>query len=56
MESKINTELISKSFNFHGQQLMKIWEAEKSHEFAKLNINIKDIPFDVFQQRQKQLR
>ncbi|KAG8235261.1 hypothetical protein J437_LFUL014261 [Ladona fulva] len=53
MEPTMDPKLVAQSLNFHGQQLQKIWEGEKEGELAKLNVT--DLDFAVYQERQKQL-
>lgn len=53
MES-VNSQLLTRSLNFHGQQLQKLWEGE----FGENDLgrrNIKDLNFLVYGQRQKHL-
>ncbi|CAG9769036.1 unnamed protein product [Ceutorhynchus assimilis] len=50
----LNSQLISKAINFHGQQLQKIWEGEFGENDLSRR-NIKDLNFQVYGQRQKNL-
>uniref|UniRef100_V5GI62 Tetratricopeptide repeat protein n=1 Tax=Anoplophora glabripennis TaxID=217634 RepID=V5GI62_ANOGL len=50
----INSQLLTKSLNFHGQQLQKLWESEFG-ENDLVRRNIKDLNFHVYGQRQKNL-
>lgn len=50
----INCQLLTKSLNFHGQQLQKLWESEFG-ESDLVRRNIKDLNFHVYGQRQKNL-
>lgn len=50
----LNGELITRCLNFHGQQLQKIWEAERG-ENDLLRHNTKDLDFLEYAQRQKNL-
>ncbi|XP_056648965.1 tetratricopeptide repeat protein 14 homolog isoform X1 [Diorhabda sublineata] len=50
----VNTQLISKAINFHGQQLQKLWEGEFG-ENDLTRRNIKDLNYNVYAQRQKNL-
>ncbi|XP_069698130.1 zinc finger CCCH domain-containing protein 13 isoform X1 [Periplaneta americana] len=54
MESSLNAELVTRSLNFHGQQLQKLWESERG-EADLTKLNVKDLDFNVYQQRQKNL-
>jgi hypothetical protein len=57
MESLLSAELITRALNFHGQQLQKLWESERGEaDLVKINVNVKELDFGVYQQRQKQLR
>jgi hypothetical protein len=57
MEPTLSAELITRTLNFHGQQLQKLWDSERGDtDLAKNNVNVKEIDFSVYQQRQKQLR
>jgi ABC-type uncharacterized transport system ATPase subunit len=57
MESSMNAELVTQALNFHGQQLQKLWDSERGEaDLTKINVNVKEIDFSVYQQRQKQLR
>lgn len=54
MDTTLNAELITKSLNFHGQQLQKLWESERGEQdLAKRNV--KDPDFHVYAQRQAHL-
>ncbi|XP_046987706.1 tetratricopeptide repeat protein 14 homolog isoform X2 [Schistocerca americana] len=56
MEPPLNPDLVVQSLNFHGQQLQKLWESERGEDdLSKVNVNSKEIDFEVYQQRQKQL-
>lgn len=50
----INSQLLSKALNFHGQQLQKLWESEFGENDLSRR-NIKDLNFHVYGQRQKNL-
>ncbi|CAG9864564.1 unnamed protein product [Phyllotreta striolata] len=50
----MNSQLISKSINFHGQQLQKLWEGEFGESDLSRK-NIKDLNYQVYGQRQKTL-
>lgn len=55
METQLNTELISNSLNFHGQQLQKLWESDREEgELQKFGVT--NLEFSLYQQRQKHLR
>ena len=57
MESSHSGELVTRVLNFHGQQLQKLWESENGEaDFAKYDVNVKDLDFNLYQQRQKNLR
>lgn len=50
MDSNLNSDLILRSLNFHGQQLQKLWEGERGEQdLAKRNV--KDPDFLVYAQR-----
>ncbi|XP_066255319.1 tetratricopeptide repeat protein 14 homolog [Euwallacea similis] len=50
----LNSQLITRTINFHGQQLQKLWEGE--HGENDLNRRgVKDLNFQVYGQRQKNL-
>ncbi|CAH1105868.1 unnamed protein product [Psylliodes chrysocephalus] len=50
----MNSQLLSKSLNFHGQQLQKLWEGEfGENDLARKNV--KELNFHVYGQRQKNL-
>lgn len=54
MGESINNQLVTRSINFHGQQLQKLWEGE----FGETDLtrrSIKDLNFQVYGQRQKNL-
>lgn len=53
MES-VNNQLLTRSINFHGQQLQKLWEGEFG-ESDLARKNVKDLNFQVYGQRQKNL-
>lgn len=50
----IDSQLLARSLNFHGQQLQKLWESEFG-ENDIIRRNIKDLNFHVYGQRQKNL-
>lgn len=51
----LDSHLIAQALNYHGQQLQKVWESERSEsELAMLNL--KEPSFEIYQQRQKTLR
>lgn len=50
----LNSELITRSLNFHGQQLQKAWEAGRGEQDLIKN-NVRDLNFQVYGQRQKYL-
>ncbi|XP_074041206.1 uncharacterized protein isoform X2 [Leptinotarsa decemlineata] len=50
----LNSQLLTKALNFHGQQLQKLWEGEFG-ENDLVRRNIKDLNFHVYGQRQKNL-
>lgn len=53
MES-LNSHLLAKALNFHGQQLQKLWESEHGeHDLSRRNV--RDLNFHVYGQRQKTL-
>jgi hypothetical protein len=57
MESSMSAELVTRVLNFHGQPLQKLWDSERGEaDVTKINVNVKEIDFNVYQQRQKQLR
>lgn len=47
-------DLLTQTLNFHGQQLQKVWEAERGEQDL-IKHNIKDLNFQVYGQRQKYL-
>lgn len=49
----LNKDLMVRCLNFHGQQLQKVWDAERSEELARYNI--KDLDYMQYAQRQKHL-
>lgn len=50
----LNPQLISRTINFHGQQLQKLWEGEfGDNDLGRRNV--KDLNFIVYGQRQKNL-
>ncbi|CAH0557876.1 unnamed protein product [Brassicogethes aeneus] len=53
MES-MNSQLLAKSLNFHGQQLQKVWEGEFGDHDLSMR-NVKDLNYNVYGQRQKNL-
>lgn len=53
MES-INTGLVTQSLNFHGQQLQKLWEAERGEQDL-MKHNIKDLNYELYNKRSKHL-
>lgn len=53
MES-LNPNLVTQSLNFHGQQLQKVWEAERGEQDL-LKHNIKDLNFELYNKRSKHL-
>ncbi|PNF37896.1 hypothetical protein B7P43_G06205 [Cryptotermes secundus] len=56
MEPSMSAELITRALSFHGQQLQKLWDSERGEaDLTKNNVNVKEIDFSVYQQRQKQL-
>lgn len=50
----ISSELVTRCLNFHGQQLQKIWEAERGDTDLTKH-NVKDLDFLEYAQRQKHL-
>lgn len=50
----LSGELVTRCLNFHGQQLQKIWEAERGDSDLQKH-NIKDLDFMEYAQRQKNL-
>lgn len=50
----LNGDLVTRCLNFHGQQLQKIWEAERGDADLTKH-NIKDLDFMEYAQRQKHL-
>lgn len=49
---ELNSEFLTQAMNFHGQQLQKVWEAERGEQdLAKCGVN--DLNFQVYGQRQK---
>ncbi|KAF5306630.1 hypothetical protein FQA39_LY08819 [Lamprigera yunnana] len=50
----LNVDLLTQSLNFHGQQLQKVWEAERGEQDLTKQ-NVKDLNFQVYGQRQKYL-
>lgn len=50
----LSGELVTRCLNFHGQQLQKIWEAERGDQDLARH-NIKDLDFLEYAQRQKHL-
>lgn len=50
----VNSQLLTRSINFHGQQLQKLWEGEFG-ESDLARRNVKDLNFQVYGQRQKNL-
>lgn len=53
MES-LNSNLITQSINYHGQQLQKIWEAERGEQDLLKN-NVRDLNYDLYNKRNKHL-
>lgn len=53
MES-LNGTLLSQSLNFNGQQMLKLWEAEHGENDLHRR-NVKDLNFQVYNERQKHL-
>lgn len=53
MES-LNSNLITQSINYHGQQLQKIWEAERGEQDLLKN-NVTDLNYDTYNKRSKHL-
>ncbi|KAL1123973.1 hypothetical protein AAG570_001743 [Ranatra chinensis] len=54
MEKVLDSGLITRSLNFHGQQLKKVWETERGEgDLQKLNVD--GLDFSVFQERQKHM-
>lgn len=54
MDHVLDSSLISRSLNYHGQQLKKSWETERGEgDLEKLNVE--NVDFAVFQERQKTL-
>lgn len=53
MES-VNSQLLTRTINFHGQQLQKLWEGEFGESDLSRR-NVKDLSFQVYGQRQKNL-
>lgn len=51
----LNRELVAHSLDFHGQQLEKLWDSERGDDELH-KMNLKDLDFDAYQQRQKSLR
>lgn len=50
----LNTDLLTRAINFHGQQLQKMWESERGEQDLSKH-NVKDLNFQVYGQRQKYL-
>ncbi|XP_028128031.2 tetratricopeptide repeat protein 14 homolog isoform X1 [Diabrotica virgifera virgifera] len=50
----VNSQLLTKAINFHGQQLQKLWEGEFG-ENDLTRKNVKDLNYNVYSQRQKNL-
>lgn len=51
---ELDTTLITRSLNYHGQQLTKLWECEQGvNHLAKLNVS--NLDYHVYAQRQKGL-
>lgn len=50
----LNGDLVTRCLNFHGQQLQKIWEAERGDADLSKH-NIKELDFMEYAQRQKHL-
>ncbi|GLG97925.1 Uncharacterized protein GBIM_04587 [Gryllus bimaculatus] len=56
METNLSSELIVRALNFHGQQLQRLWEGERGEgDLPKQGVDVKELDFDVYQQRQKHL-
>lgn len=49
-----NSTLITQAINYHGQQLQKIWEAERGEQDLMKN-NVRDLNYDVYNKRSKHL-
>lgn len=50
----LDPQLLSRTLNFHGQQLQKVWEGEfGENDLARRNV--KDLDFQVYAHRQKNL-
>ncbi|XP_031344826.1 tetratricopeptide repeat protein 14-like isoform X3 [Photinus pyralis] len=50
----LHVDLLTQTLNFHGQQLQKVWEAERGEQDL-IKHNIKDLNFQIYGQRQKYL-
>lgn len=50
----MDASLLTKTLNFHGQQLQKLWESERGENDLPKK-NVKDLNFQVYSQRQKSL-
>ncbi|KAF5273610.1 hypothetical protein FQR65_LT04609 [Abscondita terminalis] len=50
----LNVDLLTQTLNFHGQQLQKVWEAERGEQDL-VKHNVKDLNYQVYGQRQKYL-
>lgn len=54
MDNVLDSALIARSLNYHGQQLKKAWESERGeHDLQRLSVE--NVDFAVFQERQKYL-
>ncbi|KAG8277703.1 Tetratricopeptide repeat protein 14 [Homalodisca vitripennis] len=52
--SNLDSDLVTRSLNFHGQLLQKAWEAERGEgDLQKHNVN--NLDFGIYSQRQKHL-
>lgn len=51
---ELDTALITRSLNYHGQQLTKLWECEQGATHLT-NLNINNLDYQVYSQRQKGL-
>lgn len=50
----LNSNLVAQTINFHGQQLQKIWEADRGEQDLPKH-NVRDLNFDMYNKRSKHL-
>lgn len=55
MDNVMDTGLISRALNYHGIQLKKAWEAERGESDLD-KLNVENVDYTIFQERQKNIR